>query len=182
MQQSANTTIARFGVALAAAMCLSGSLLMGFFLTRIFLEARASADWPTTAGILRKAEVARTSVNFYYADVAYTYAVAGNAYSGSRIAASDGEYKDRDGAVQALQGLQVGQPVTVYYNPVDPDRSVLRPGAGLAEYILLCLPSAVFCYGIYLVRLLNRTRRRRDPGAEAGERDKRPEFMDRPDL
>ncbi|GDY10730.1 hypothetical protein LBMAG52_42180 [Planctomycetia bacterium] len=132
---------------------------MGFFLTRIFLEAKASANWPTASGILQKAEVAETSVNHYYADVAYKFSVAGHDFAGSRIAASDGEYNIRDGAVQAIQGLRVGQNVTVHYDPSNPNKSVLRAGAGFQEYFLLCLPVAIFSFGVYAFRLLHRTKK-----------------------
>ena len=114
MQQPAASPIVRFGFALAATFCVFGSPVMGFFLTRIFLEAKASASWPTVAGILQKVAVRETSVNHYYADVSYTFSVAGRNYKGGHISASDGEYNIRDGAVQAIQGLRIGETVTVY--------------------------------------------------------------------
>jgi len=131
---------------------------MGFFLVQIFLEAKASANWPTAAGIFQKVAVRETSFNRYYADVAYTFSVAGHEYTGSRISASDGEYNIHDGAVQAIQGLRVGEDVTVYYNPSNPHQAVIRAGAGLQEHFLLMLPIAIFAFGVYAFHLLHRTK------------------------
>ncbi len=149
-EQATASPIVRFGFALAATFCVFGSPVMGFFLTRIFLEAKASARWPTAAGMLQKVEVRETAVNRYYADVEYTFSVAGCEYTGRRISASDGEYNIRDGAVQAIQGLRVGEAVAIYYNPSDPHQCVINAGAGFVEYFLLCLPVAIFAFGCTL--------------------------------
>ena len=166
MQQPAASPIVRFGFALAATFCVFGSPVMGFFLTRIFLEAKASASWPIVAGVLQKVEIGETSVNRYYADIAYTFSVDGRDYTGTRIAASDGEYNIRDGAVQAIEGLRVGDAVSVYYNPSNPSQSVIRAGAGFVEYFLLCLPIAIFAFGVYAFRLLRRTKEKSEQVAE----------------
>ncbi len=159
MQHSAASPIVRFGAAIGAAFCVFGSPMMGFFLTRIFLEAKASASWPTTPGILQKVAVREDSVNRYFAEVAYTYSVNGQEYTGSRISASDGEYNVRDGAVQAIAGLQTGKTVDVHYNPTNPNHSVIRAGAGFPEYFLLFLPVGIFAVGVHLFRLLYLTRK-----------------------
>lgn len=158
MQPSTPSPIIRFGLTFGAIFCVFGSPVMAFFLTRIFLEAKASASWPTTPGIIQKVAVRETSVSRYYADVSYTYSAAGRDYTGTRISASDGEYNVRDGAVQAIHGLHVGQGVTVYYDPSNPSQSVIRAGAGFTEYVLFCVPIAFFAFGIYAFRQLLRTK------------------------
>ena len=160
MRDNKPSPIVRFGFGLAAFFFVIGGPLSGYFLTKIFLEARASANWPSVAGTLTKAEVRDTGVGRYCADVAYLYRVGANEFTGSRIRASDGEYNFRDGAVQALGALKVGQIVPVYYNPAEPRQSVLRPGAGFQEYILLLVPIVMFAIGIWAYRLLWRTRQR----------------------
>jgi len=152
--------IVRVGFAIAAFFCVIGGPISGYFLTRIFFEARASASWPSVSGTVTKVQIGNTGVGRYFADVSYNYRVGGNDLTGSKVRASDGEYNIRDGAVQAIRGLSVGQSVPVYYNPSDPGQALLRPGAGFQEYALLFVPVLMFGFGVWSYRLLWRTRRR----------------------
>src|SRR5688572_9044768 len=153
--------IVRVGFGIAAFFCVIGGPISGYFLGNIFLEARASATWPSVSGTITKAQVGTTGVGRYFADVSYTYRVGGDDLTGSKVRASHGEYNVRDGAVQAIRGLSVGQSVPVFYNPSDPGQAVLRPGAGFQEYALLFVPLVMFGFGIWSFRLLWRTRRSR---------------------
>src|SRR5688572_26282110 len=92
--------IVRFGFAIAAFFCVVGGPISGYFLTKIFLEARASASWPSVSGTVTRAQVGNTGVGRYFADVGYTYRVGEDEFTGSKVRASDGEYNARDGAVQ----------------------------------------------------------------------------------
>jgi hypothetical protein len=158
MPSNAHSPIVRFGAGLAAVLFVIGGPVSGYFLTQILLEARASATWPSVMGKLTKVEVGETEVGRYYSDVTYLYQVGERQFTGSRIRASDGEYNIRDGAVQAIDGLTVGAPVSVFYNPTNPQQAVLRPGAGVVEYLLLLVPVVMFAIGVWLLRLLWQTR------------------------
>jgi hypothetical protein len=93
---------------------------------------------------------------------------SGGEFTGHRIRASDGEYGSRDGAVRAIQGLAPGQRVAVYFDPDEPARSVLRPGAGSQEYIQLLVSVVMFSLGFALVLALWRSRgQRSETGANA---------------
>jgi len=156
----APSPIVRLGFGIAAFFGVMGGPISGYFLTRIFFEAQASANWLSVTGTLTKAKIGETGFGRYVADVAYTYRVGDNDFVGSRIRASDGEYNIRDGAVQAIRGLAVGQTVQVYYSPSDPGQAVLRTGAGFQEYALLLVPVLMFGFGLWSFRLLWWTRRR----------------------
>ena len=134
--------------------------MSGFFLGRIFLEAKASAAWPAVVGTVTRAEVGETAVGHYFADVAYAYRVGDTEFTGSRIRASDGESNIRDGAVQAIGDLKVGKQLSVFYNPSNPRKALLEPGAGFQEYMLLLVPAGMFVVGLWAFRLLWRTRLR----------------------
>jgi hypothetical protein len=157
MNEQYQSSIIRFGFGLAAFIFLIGGPISGYFLGRIFVEAIMSATWPTTSGIVTKAQVGETGVGRYFADVAYTYRVGDAVFTGSRIRASDGEYNIRDGAVQAIDNLTVGKQVPVYYNPASPRQSVLQAGAGFQEYVLLLVPVGMFVTGVWSFRGLWRT-------------------------
>jgi hypothetical protein len=141
-------------------MFILSAPVSGYFLTRIFFEARASASWPSVMGTLTKAEVAEVGIGRWRADVAYSYRVGRNEFTGSRIRASDGEYEIRDGAVQAMDGMNVGQRMSVFYKPSDPQQSVLRPGVGFQEYALLFVPVLMLGAGVASLYFLRRSGRR----------------------
>jgi hypothetical protein len=168
MADHLHSPIVRFGVGVWAVMFLFAAPVSGFFLTRIFLDARDSATWPTVPGRLTRAQVGETAVRRYYVDVAYTYRVGSREYVGTKVRASDGEYDRRAGAVRALRGLAAGQPVTVFYSPADPQRAVLRAGTGVQEYALLFVPVVMLGIGVSGFVLLWRTRHRAGPGRAGG--------------
>jgi hypothetical protein len=159
MNEHLASPIVRFGFSIAAFFFVIGGPISGYFLGKIFLEAKASATWPTVVGKITRAEVGETGVGRYFADVAYTYQVGDREFTGSRIRASHGEYNIRDGAVQAIRELSVGKNVPVSYNPANPRQSVLEAGAGFQEYALLFIPVGVFVFGLWSFRLLWRTRK-----------------------
>src|SRR5262249_6135236 len=119
---------------------------------RIFLESQSRKGWPSVMGTITKSQVGETGFGRYFADVAYRYRVGDRDYEGSRIAASDGEHKYRDGAVQDIGKDTVGKELPVYYDQADPSRACLRVGAGFQEYALLAIPIFMLLYGIWLFR------------------------------
>ncbi|HUE72867.1 MAG TPA: DUF3592 domain-containing protein [Pirellulaceae bacterium] len=149
-----DSLVVRFGLGLATVLFLIGGPICGFFLLRIFLEARVSSNWPSVIGTVTKAQVGETEVKRYFADVAYTYRVNDRDFTGNRIRASDGEYNIRDGAVQAISGLTVGQQRPVYFNPTHPQQALLQPGAGFQEYALLFVPVVMIAMGIRALLVL----------------------------
>ncbi len=123
-------------------------------------KAEASQSWPSTIGRITVAEVkqsastdddGRTSYA-YYPSVAYEYQVAGQTYTGKRIAfggvhASGSSSK----AAAELARFPVGGQVTVYYNPEKPGEAVLERRAGgfawgmVVGVICLLLGACIAC-------------------------------------
>jgi Protein of unknown function (DUF3592) len=142
----------RFG---AIVLVISGSI-SGYFLFQKCLSARATGAWPSVSGLITKAEVGTRGVSSYYADVSYSYEVGGREFTGHRIDRSNFGYSARDGAEQAIQGLAPGQWVAVHFDPSDPAQSVLRPGAGAQDYLLLLVPILSLFIGLAGIRSLLR--------------------------
>jgi hypothetical protein len=143
--------ILRIGWTIGGLFLLAGGPISGYFLGNMVLEARRSATWPVVPGVVQDAHVEdRSALNHgaFYAVLAYTYRVGSNDFAGSRIRASDGELPTAESASSELVGLSVGTPVTVYYDPVAPESSVLKPGARWQEYALLMVPVVMFCLGL----------------------------------
>ena len=159
MYDQSQSPIIRFGFGIAALFFVIGGPISGFFLGRIFLEAEASASWPSVVGTITKAQIGETEVGRYFADVAYSYRVRDREFTGSRIRTSDGEYSVRDGAAQAIRGISVGKQIPVHYNPANPPQSVLQTGVGFQEYAILLAPVGMLILGVWLFRLLWRTRK-----------------------
>jgi hypothetical protein len=100
--------------------------------------ARASRTWESTNGKVIKSSVKRSQDGAddnspkFYPQVEYEYFVAAKRYEGSEIYAgsSSDQYSTEMGAAQVSAGHPVDSPVTVYYDPQHPERSVLKPGEG----------------------------------------------------
>jgi hypothetical protein len=180
--QKSFSPIIRVGMIVWGLLFSLGAPVSGYFLFRIFLQARANANWPAVPGLITHAGVVEIG-EFkpkYKTEVAYDYSVAGTAYTGNRIRTSDGEWDDRDGAIQALGSLATGARVMVHYDPADPSQSLLQPGVGFQEVAILIAPLIMLGIGGSLLWLVTRDIfRRREwippplpiPGGNAGWRN-----------
>ena len=160
MCSNLQSPIVRFGIFLGSAIFVLSSLVSGYFLTNIFLEAKAAEGWPHTEGKLERVEIVMASARWYHSDVAYRYNVQGRAYVGTRIRTSDGKYNERESVEREVWGLRVGEAVRVFYNPENPKKSVLRTGAGFQEYGLLCIPLIMLSVGLFGVYYLRKYKKR----------------------
>ena len=154
MSDENTSPIVRFGQWMMAIIFLVSGPVSGYFLFQIYLTARASAFWPSVPGTITQAEVSTSAVGRFRADVSYTYSVEGRPMFGNRVRASDGEFSVSDGAKQIIDGLAIGQQVDVHYDPSDPTRSLLQPGAGIQEHVLLVVPVVMLLIGAIGVRQL----------------------------
>ncbi len=94
-----------------------------------------SRNWPTTVGrVVRTRPHGNSSTpgiaNLWVVDpgIEYEYTVDGLVYTG-RTVSFGGIPATVDGAGTVLLQYPVGSAVTVWYDPDDPDRAVLQPGA-----------------------------------------------------
>ena len=97
-------------------------------------KALLSRNWPTTVGRVVRAEPRGSSTlsisNPWAFDpgIKYQYTVEGVTYTGDRV--SFGRIPSTaEGVGIVLMQYPVGASVTVWYDPDDPDRAVLEPGA-----------------------------------------------------
>src|SRR5215207_7289779 len=113
---------ARGALLVWACAFLLAAAVLGFFLGREFLAGRATSGWPTVTGTLLAADAVgefSDGSRKYRIDVEYTYNVNGRPYRGDRLAPGDARFRDLRAAQQTLRGLEVGGPVTFYYDPAD---------------------------------------------------------------
>lgn len=104
-------------------------------------EYNDSQDWTTTDGVVRVVAV-RTLVDdddvFYVPDIQYDYEVDNVIYENDRLSFDNRPYEQEENALEAAQeDYEVGQTVTVYYNPDDPEQAVLERTTNWSAVILL---------------------------------------------
>ena len=102
------------------------------------LQVRAAREWPSAAGkvVVSKTEVRKVKLidsdraeghrfeERNFADIVYEYSVAGRKLRNNRV--SIGEDLGNFQVAETIAKYPVGAAVTVYYNPLHPDQSVLE--------------------------------------------------------
>jgi len=110
-------------------------------------RARQQQAWPTVKAAVRTTAIAPapgSEGRRFVPKLTYEYTVAGKTYTSDRVGAT--QYKDfsESYARDYLAKHAVGTAVEVHYDPVDPARSILEPGAGGCGPLLATLVGAVF--------------------------------------
>ena len=146
--------------------CLSSIFSMGIFLLvglgltywgwNILQDARASASWPTAEGVVTRSEVTRSTDSdggdSYSPEITYTYTVNNEQLANKTIKFGENSYSSRKKAEGIANSYPVGKNVTVYYDPQQPEKSVLEPGVSAGSYIVIGI--GVFFILITLVAAL----------------------------
>jgi hypothetical protein len=119
--------------------------------------ARSSRRWPSVSGHIIRARVREgpDGPTSFRPVVEYKYEVDGVKYQGDRLDFDDGEDYASSAAEKIVARYEKGAPVTVYYDPSDPQKSALLQkqvggGCGALGCVLsLALASAVLiAFGI----------------------------------
>ncbi len=110
----------------AAAFALIGiyMLILG---RRSMQGGTASLTWPKTPGRILTSQVKRGVKGSARADITYSYSVAGQSHTGSRVNFSFGSNLNESSRL--VNANPANSDVTVFYNPADPAEAVLVPGA-----------------------------------------------------
>ena len=138
-----------------------GMAFLSFWMMGL-VDGNASRGWPSVQGkiedsqVLAQVETGTNLATMYYVDLGYTYTIQGRLMKGKRITLKDYSSADSGLMDQLAARYRPGQSVRVYYDPVNPARSVLETGASEGIWILL-LVGAVFTLagviiGVVLIR------------------------------
>jgi len=125
--------------------------------------AKKSANWPYVEGrvissemeIDRDSDSEGTSVT-YSAEVMFEYEVAGVVYSANRV--SFGQYGSSSPghARKILNKYPADEAVKVYYDPANPEVSVLEPGVTFSTYLLLIGGLVFIFFGALFLFIVNK--------------------------
>jgi hypothetical protein len=127
------------GMAAAFALLGGGFLFLGM---RSLSAARASRLWPSTPGKVTSSQLmigGSRSSRWYKAQVAYTFAVNGQSYTGEKVFFGDSRFRSRGKPESVVDRYREGAEVEVFYDPQQPQQAVLerRTGGGNTTYLIL---------------------------------------------
>jgi Protein of unknown function (DUF3592) len=132
------------GIVAGFIFALVGVILLAFAIASRRKALRAK-NWPVTQGVILSSEV-REHQNIDAADeqsstsyepiVQYSYTINDVPYKASRIAYGANQF-DRSTAQARVNLYLPGSPVSVHYNPVDPQETVLDPEANGSQAFLI---------------------------------------------
>lgn len=117
-------------------------------------QARASTVYLPTEGTVLRATISehlrrRQRPSRWSVARVYGYAVDGRTYEGERSAFATVLYDDRQAAERDLERLPVGSAIEVFYDPADPQQSVLdRSPPGFGGFVF---PAAALGFGALLL-------------------------------
>ncbi len=147
---------------------VTGLMFLGALLTWPFVHRRnASAHWPTTNGVISavglKLSLHKRHIEpCYEATIFYSYVVNGIPCVCNRISFADSipVFEKDVGIAWLSRNYPVGKVMTVYYDPVDPGFSVLKPGARDLVFIWRWVSGTLaFCF-VLALWMRSRARRR----------------------
>jgi hypothetical protein len=132
-------------------------------------KASESKRWPWVEGSVSHSQV-RLRRQEHYADIQYHYAVDGESHTGSRISLGwRRTFVTRREAQEFADRYRHGTHVRVYYDPANPDESVLQPGVSSKTripsrlgYLLLAVSAIAGAWGGWRlfrdIRIHNKTK------------------------
>lgn len=153
-EQTADTML-RWLLLLPLLFIVAGAL-MSFFGVRQFMQAKASAAWPTVTGVITVAELGKQMGNerdestTYSADISYDYLVNDRSYVNGAVSFDGVKSSDPATARRILKRYPVGKQVAVYYNPNDPQDAVLEPGLHGGSWFLPLFGALFVAVGVGL--------------------------------
>lgn len=125
---------------------LSGWFFVGAVRSiRLGLESRR---WPTVPGVVTVSETKQSDESWRFR-IEYRFEVDGRSRRGNRLELTSYTYT-RDNARALQDRYRVGTQVEVHYDPTNPAKSVLVPGAG-ASWVVGVFTLVVAGFGIWLM-------------------------------
>lgn len=120
-------------------------------------NAQASLSWPSTEGKIISSRVEskistnsgkqRISTTSYFADIMHEYTVRDKEYSSKIISFGNYNSSDRSRAEEIVNRYPDGKKIQVFYNPSDPDNSVLEPGIPISIYVFIAIGVLLLIFG-----------------------------------
>jgi hypothetical protein len=115
--------------------------------------AMRSEFWPYVLGTVEEVDIDNRrdsdGDDFFVPRVRYVYRVGGESYVGKRLAFRPKGSAHHQAVVAALEGVTASKHHRVYFHPRHPQLSVLKPGPGLINYVVLVVVFVILCFAFY---------------------------------
>ncbi len=131
-------------------------LFLLFIYFRNLIRVRASEGWPASQGIVVASWIREShstdddgsTSTSYYPEVNYTYSVMGTEYQSDKITFGLKTGGSRGKALKVIAKYVEGNPVTVYYDPDNPQLAVLERSVSkiLPVYGIIMIAIGVFIF------------------------------------
>jgi len=121
----------------------------------LYKKAKASETWPTVDGVVFSSEVSSYKDSKkntrYSANVNYSYMIENKEYTSNDISMSEVTSSNVSSAEKICKQYPEGTKVKVFYNPENPDESLLIPGTSFVVYLPMIAGAIFLLIGIVLV-------------------------------
>lgn len=144
----------RQGLFIMPIFAIIGLLLLVLWGIPTARNAAKSGGWPSVEGSIRLSEMTTNYDNqdgsvSYSAKVLYAYSVNDTEHTGSTIAFGDYGSSDPAHAGGIVSRYPVGSKTLVYYDPGDPNTSVLEPGATWSSFVGIIAGIIFLAIGVF---------------------------------
>ncbi len=105
-----------------------------------YKNAQASKDWPFVEGKIVSSAVYKSYSNkkyMYEAKISFTYYLNNTPHTGNKVSFNDYKASYSSRAEDVVSRYPQGSVVRVYYNPQNPNESVLEPGLGFGSFFIV---------------------------------------------
>jgi hypothetical protein len=134
-----------------------------FYSLSLFKSAWASRSWPTTSGIVVSSSVdsywsesetgsSKSTTLMYSAKIIYKYTADETDYTSQKISFGDYDSNNSREIQAVVDRYPLNSDVLVYYNPENPEMSVLEPGKLGGVAILFIAGAVISIVGILLLK------------------------------
>lgn len=122
-------------VVMLGALAVGGNLVYQHYANNMTALAQASMEWPSVSGLVTRSnlefhrnEIGTGPKTEYRVEVTFEYVVGDQVYRNDMVRFDQGQLGN-DQKKLLVSAHPVGKRVDVFYNPDDPDQSVLVPGS-----------------------------------------------------
>ena len=120
-------------------------LLLSIWSWRNISEAKKSSNWPKIVGVIT-ASSSSVESNDLMPHMEYSYIVDEKTYNGTLKLVS-GDVHMPDYAKNHVEAHPIDSPIDVYYDPKNPEDSILEPGIRKDDWFLFCLSVGALVMG-----------------------------------
>jgi len=132
------------------ALIIGGFIIVGLAITafgwRGFQKGKANQQWPSITGQISSTTLT-SAENDLLPDIRFSYTVDGKHYEG-RVEFPPGTMPMPGFASAQLEKYPAGSPVTVHYNPQQPEQATLEPGRANDDWLILAMGIGFTAIGV----------------------------------